>query len=134
MPGVIVRLCPLAPPPGSPGQVNPLATSETTVLKTRFGTGDVGDPLIRSISVSATTECYEAEGDLHITCEYLNGRVLTSQTASARAREAQEEGEQGQGGVRLTGRSYARDSLLVATSPVRAVVSMGRRNTRVEPY
>ena len=32
------------------GQVNPLASSETTVLKTRFGPGDAGDPLSRSIA------------------------------------------------------------------------------------
>jgi len=35
-------------------QVNPLASSETTVLKTRFGPGDAGDPLSRSIAFNRT--------------------------------------------------------------------------------
>jgi hypothetical protein len=50
VPGVIVRMCPSAWPTGLQGQVNPLASSETTVLRTRFGPGDAGDPLSRSIA------------------------------------------------------------------------------------
>jgi hypothetical protein len=71
MQGVIVRLCPLAWPTGFQGQVNPLASSETTVLKTRFGPGDANDTLSRSIRVRAMTECREAEGDFHVIREYL---------------------------------------------------------------
>ncbi len=47
----MVRLCPLAQPPGSQGQVNPLASSETTVLKTRFGPGDAAR--LRGVSPQA---------------------------------------------------------------------------------
>jgi len=54
MPGFIVRLCSLACPTGLHGQVNPLASSETTVLKTRFGPGDAGDPLSHSIAFDRT--------------------------------------------------------------------------------
>ena len=55
VPGVIVRLCSLGWPTGLRGQVKPLASSETTVLKTRFGSGDVGDPLSRSIAFDRTS-------------------------------------------------------------------------------
>src|SRR5437016_10767180 len=54
IPGIIVRLCPLGWPTGLHGKVNPLASSETTVLKTRFGPGDAGDPLSRSIAFDRT--------------------------------------------------------------------------------
>jgi hypothetical protein len=55
VPGVILRLCPLACPTGLQGQVNPLSSSETTVLKTRFGPGDAGDPLSPSIAFERTS-------------------------------------------------------------------------------
>jgi len=41
--------------PGLQAQLNPLASSETTVLKTRFGPGDGRDPLSRSIAFDATS-------------------------------------------------------------------------------
>src|SRR5712692_6960627 len=62
VPGVIVRLCPLAWPTGLRGQVNPLASSATTVLKTRFGPGDAGDPLNCSIAFDRTS----TEGSRHL--------------------------------------------------------------------
>src|SRR5882672_10073304 len=55
VPDVIVRMSQLAWPSGLQGQVNPLASSETTVLKTRFGPGDAGDPLSRSIAFERTS-------------------------------------------------------------------------------
>ncbi len=65
MPGVIVRLCPLAWSTGLQGQINPLASCETTVLKTRFGPGDAGDPLRRSIAFERTSterSCHLGKG------------------------------------------------------------------------
>src|SRR5947209_9251761 len=65
VPGVIVRLCPLACPTSLQGQVNPLASSETTVLKTRFAPGDAGDPLSRSIAFERTSterSCHLGKG------------------------------------------------------------------------
>ena len=65
VPGVIVRLCSLGWPTGLHGQVNPLASSETTVLKTRFGPGDAGDPLSRSIAFDRTSterSCHVGKG------------------------------------------------------------------------
>ena len=67
VPGVIVRLCPLAWSTGLQGQVNPLASVETTVLKTRFGPGDAGDPLSRSIAIDRTSterSCHLGKGGL----------------------------------------------------------------------
>jgi hypothetical protein len=49
-----VHLSPFGVATGLHGQVNPLASSETTVLKTRFGPGDAGDPLSRSIALDRT--------------------------------------------------------------------------------
>lgn len=57
VPGAIVRFCLLAWSRCSQGQANPPASSETTVLKTRFGPGDAGYPLSRSIGFArASTE------------------------------------------------------------------------------
>lgn len=49
VPGAIVRFCLLAWSRCLPGQANSPASPETTVLKTRFGPGDAGYPLSRSI-------------------------------------------------------------------------------------
>src|SRR5713226_8655992 len=59
VPDVIVRMCPLAWPSGLQGQVNPLASSETTVLKTSFGPGD-GSQSCPSPKVHARLEALTA--------------------------------------------------------------------------
>ncbi len=78
----IVRMCPLAWPSGLQGQVNPLASSETTVLKTRFGPGD-GSQSCPSPKVHARLEALTAARYL----DSLRANPVTSMWGSQSPRE-----------------------------------------------
>jgi len=91
MPGFIVRLCSLACPTGLHGQVNPLASSETTVLKTRFGPGDAGDALSSSIALDRTwTEqsCHVGKGSTDRSNRLHNTAICPRHSESKRRQSA----------------------------------------------